>query len=64
VGPSAGLDVLEKKKNLYSSGIRTPDGSARSLVSIMTKLINSQSTTKEMQRFSNLIYFCKTLYMF
>jgi hypothetical protein len=40
VGPNAGLDVLEKKKSLFSSGIPTPDLPSRSLVTTLTKLAN------------------------
>jgi len=38
VGPSAGLDVLEKKKSLAYAGLRTPDRPARSLVTMSTEL--------------------------
>jgi hypothetical protein len=36
MGPIAGLDVLEKRKSLVSTGIRIPNRTSRSLVAIPT----------------------------
>jgi hypothetical protein len=38
VGPRAGLDILERKQSLDSTGIRPPDRPARSIVAIPTEL--------------------------
>lgn len=38
VGPSAGPDVLEKKKSLADAGLRTPDRPAASQVTMPTEI--------------------------
>jgi len=38
VGPSSGLDILEKDTYFAPDGIRTPDRPARRLVTVLTEL--------------------------
>jgi hypothetical protein len=55
VDPRAGIDELQKRKSLYSTGIRNPDRPALSLLAIPTELVQRYRSDLELDRILKMV---------